>query len=379
MKITVAIPTIAGRTQYLEHCLATCTAEPYSDLEILVSDNGDGSAAEVISRNGDRRIRLIRPNSYLPMSAHWDFVVSNIRGDACTIIGDDDGIMPGSIQRVVELFAMTRASAVHHGLANYFWPDCPFPERSRSIMLFHHLTQGVRLIPSSTFIMGVLRGRCRYIDGPMIYHNFVETRLLHSMLREGPIFLRSSPDMYSSMAIALRIPYFASTGRILTLSGQGARSNGASVQIGGADGAAFIRQSQSNLYRPRFSNRNFQLIMLDCIYEAARAYSAPKLVRQIAWAPNLARALGEARGHPNIRDRIIEALMTFNLGLRHGALSDLAATILRKLGKRLGLAQARSTDSLVHAPSIVQSLKTPVGVANIRDATLFLQEHLYGS
>ena len=102
MKITIAIPTIAGREKYLAACLRTCVTQDNEDFEILVSDNSkDHGAGDLISRLGDKRIRHVYPSEYLPMSGHWDFVLSQVSGDMLTIIGDDDGLMPGCINRVV--------------------------------------------------------------------------------------------------------------------------------------------------------------------------------------------------------------------------------------------------------------------------------------
>ena len=124
--ITVAIPTIAGRERYLSSSLRTCVTQN-ADFEILVSDNPGGDAREVVAALGDPRIRYITPPGYFPMSAHWDFVLSEVQGEMVSIIGDDDGLMPGCIQRVHEIVEETGLVPVHHALANYFWSDGPDP------------------------------------------------------------------------------------------------------------------------------------------------------------------------------------------------------------------------------------------------------------
>src|SRR5438093_5505972 len=123
MRITVAIPTITGRSAYLRWALQTCVTQNH-DFEILVSDNSLGDSREVVDSFHDRRIRYVRPPVYLPMSAHWDFVLTQVSGDLLAIIGDDDGLMPDCIGRVTEIYQNTgRNLAIHHSLGNYCWPD----------------------------------------------------------------------------------------------------------------------------------------------------------------------------------------------------------------------------------------------------------------
>ena len=136
MKITVAIPTIEGRETYLAACLQTCVSQEYQELEILVSDNSlSKGALNVVKQFSDPRIKYVTPAKYLPMSKHWDFVISQISGTVFTIIGDDDGLMPNCVNRVREILDQNGLQIIHHALCNYYWPD--YQSINQFNILFH--------------------------------------------------------------------------------------------------------------------------------------------------------------------------------------------------------------------------------------------------
>lgn len=323
MKITVAVPTIAGRTKYLESCLATCVSQDMDDLEILVSDNSEGEAQGLVNSLQDSRIRYVRPPQYLPMSAHWDFVLEKATGDAITFIGDDDGLMPDSIRRLSEIYRETGNVPVHHSLCNYYWNDYVDTLDRNTVVFFHDASQDKRWIASDEFLLGVCKGLLRYVDGPMVYHNFVPRQLMQRLSKSGVFFRRSSPDVYSAVAVAANVDRFLSVGEFLTISGQGARANGASVRTGGKDGIKFLKEMQLSLYRPRYKSRTIQLQLLDTIMEVAEEFSMGHLSSSVDFEGHLWRALGEARAIPGLRSKASEILEIGRIAMSHGVMFDL--------------------------------------------------------
>ncbi|WP_348246142.1 glycosyltransferase family 2 protein, partial [Salmonella enterica] len=80
--------------------LKTVTSQGYENLEILVSDNFSDDATEEITRqSNDPRIRYLNTGSRLSMTHNWEFALGHVTGDWVTIVGDDDGLLPGAIDR----------------------------------------------------------------------------------------------------------------------------------------------------------------------------------------------------------------------------------------------------------------------------------------
>lgn len=263
------------------------------DFEILVSDNPGGAAREVASAFKDTRIRYITPPKYLPMSAHWDFVLSQVTGHFLTIIGDDDGLMPGCISRIRDIQSRVGNLPIHHSLAHYCWPD--FVEESKRNTLFveHPVGWGEREVSSNLFLKSIAKAKGRYIDGPMVYHNFIPTELMRSLVVNGTFFRRAAPDVYSAIAIAANTESYVSTSELLTISGQGARSNGAEV-MSGKDNGFFLEANQ--LYPSRFNSLSSQMFLLDSYIEVSEHFKMPNLMLNIDYKAHFATAYREAQG-----------------------------------------------------------------------------------
>lgn len=368
-RITVAVPTIDGRGKYLQACLKTCVSQT-QDFEILVSDNPGGEAREIVESLGDSRVRYITPPSYLPMSAHWDYILSEATGDFISYIGDDDGLMPNCIGRVSGIIAEVGEIPIHHSLANYHWPDIFNIDRRNTTVFFHQAGWGDQLLSCDEFLTKVAAGKARYVDGPMVYHNFVPTSLLKRMSKDGVFFRRSSPDVYASVAIAANTDRFFSTNEILTLSGQGAKANGAAVQSG--NGKGFIKDA-NQFYKSRFDSLTIQSTLLDSYIEVAEYFDKPELLSRISYAGNYVAALAEARG---MKGDMRSNELKFSLANRH-----LPEVVIRTVASKVKSVARKLSFGAKPIPSNIEFLagevvKMPPGTENIYDATLALDKML---
>jgi hypothetical protein len=328
MKITVAIPTIAGREKYLASSLHTCITQDFDAMEILVSDNSlNNGAKDLVEGYQDERIRYISPDNYLPMSAHWDFVVSHVSGDVFTIIGDDDGLMPGSMNRVKELYDDYGYKIIHHTLCNYKWPDFINQEECNTIQCFHDIENTTIIKEGVDVLRELCKGTLRYVDGPMAYHNFVPTDIIRRAMKNNKFFNRSSPDVYSSVALSAICENFLSVGECLTISGQGARANGASVKQSGNDGSNFLSEMKQH-YKPRFNSRTIQLALLDCIYEVSELYNRPDLLNDINIPNHLLKAAFELKGINGIKNTLTEASEIIKVAIHMRAFTPLLSLII---------------------------------------------------
>jgi hypothetical protein len=299
VKITVAIPTIAGRTHYLQSCLQTCVEQDYQDFEILVSDNSPGAAEATVAAFRDPRIRYIRPDRYLPMARHWDFIVPHMTGELVTFIGDDDGLMPGALREVAAIVARHGLQPIQHTIAHYCWPDVAESDRRNTFWFHQPPSSEQKIIAGDDFLSKLCRCEARYIDGPMVYHNFVPRQLLVDLTREGFVFHRASPDVYTAVTVALNTPTFISTGSVLTVAGEGAKSNGAQSREGGKEAARFLKDMVAIDERPHCPLHTVGLATLDSVYEAALRYDRPDLRAKIRLPTFYACALNECRDVQN--------------------------------------------------------------------------------
>jgi glycosyltransferase involved in cell wall biosynthesis len=366
MKITVAVPTIEGRARYLASCLQTCVAQD-ADFEILVSDNPGGEARDVVASFNDSRIRYVRPPRYLPMAAHFEFVLGQVSGDYLTYIGDDDGLMPGCIERVLGIRSEVGDKVIHHALANYYWPDHLEPALRNQVVFLDPVGKGQRAVQSEDFLRGVASASARYIEGPMVYHNFVPLSVIRRASRSGRFFQRAAPDVYSAVAIAMNEPQYCSTDELLTIGGQGAKANGAAVQSGQAD--LFLAEMQAQ-YTPRFGGRTVQMALLDCLVAAAELFDRPDILASIDHVAQYARMVRESRRMMKGRPRISEYRNAFvyakNQGVLVRTVLALAEGKLRRSRPAPGVV-GRDTDHVTESGEMV---RLPESVRDISSASL---------
>jgi Glycosyl transferase family 2 len=366
MKITVAVPTIRGRSTYLASCLRTCVSQDDGDLEILVSDNSmEGEARAVVDSFNDERIRYVKPPGYLPMSAHWDFVLSQLSGDAFTFIGDDDGLMPGCIRRVRELRSQVGYMPIQHSLCNYHWPDYINEKTRNQLHFFHRAGWDTCIVESSEYLAGVARATLRYVDGPMLYHNFIPTSLVRGLTRNGVFFRRSSPDVYSAVAIAANTPRFFSTEEVLTISGQGAKANGAAIQAGQAD--EFMAE-MSILYTPRYGIRAVQMMLLDSLAEVAEHFNMPELLSNVRYTDHFVATIRETRSMAQ-EVRMPEIRAAFAAAKRHGVTLNLVAKLGGAAIKARLWPSVKPHSSTDHAFEQGDSVQLPESVRDIYGAS----------
>jgi hypothetical protein len=370
VKITVAIPTIAGRTHYLQSCLQTCVEQDYQDFEILVSDNSPGAAEATVAAFRDPRIRYIRPGRYLPMARHWDFMVPHMTGELVTFIGDDDGLTPGALMEVSAIASRHGLQPIQHTIAHYCWPDVADPSRRNTFWLHQQPGSGERIVYSEEFLDKLCRCEVRYIDGPMAYHNFVPRQLLLDLAKDGFVFHRASPDVYTAVTVALNTPTFISTESVLTVAGEGAKSNGAQSREGGEEAARFLKDMVAIDERPHCPLHAVVLATLDSIYEAALRYERPDLRERIRLPAFYACAINECRGvsdrklrRQRMQDVVVEATKH---GQSIGVLFEIARRAVRNF---LGSASllAANNSNLWEKPRACSE-----GVHNVSAAAAFI-------
>jgi hypothetical protein len=379
MKITVAIPTIAGREKYLASSLETCISQDDGNMEILVSDNSVSHAArDLVNGCNDSRIRYISPDRHLPMSMHWDFILPHIDGDAFTIIGDDDGLMPGCIHRVRELYDEYGLNIIHHTLCNYRWPDFPGHQDRNTIQFFHDLDHTVSTISCADVFKGLCAGSLRYVDGPMVYHNFIPTKIVLRAMQDNRYFNRSSPDVYSAVAISSSCKSFLSVGECLTISGQGSMANGVSVKQSGVTGNNFISEMQK-MYKPRFNSRTVQLALLDCIFEVCELNNRTDLLCDVNIPNHLARAIFELRSVSGVKTRLAETREILKIAVQNRATARLIALLAQNLisaitaaGSKTHPGHTTQTTGEKYIFSRGNTVKCDESVTNIHQAALFL-------
>ncbi|HNS32462.1 MAG TPA: glycosyltransferase family 2 protein [bacterium] len=111
--VTIGIPTYnSGR--YLSQCLESILRQTYTNLEIIVSDNGSTDDTEkIIFSYGDARIKFNKNRENLYCYGNYNVILSLARGEFLAFYHSDDVYLPDMVEKEVNfLLGCPEAAAV---------------------------------------------------------------------------------------------------------------------------------------------------------------------------------------------------------------------------------------------------------------------------
>ena len=221
--LSVIIPT-RERAETLPYALRTALDQSSQNFEVIVSDNfSQDNTASVVRSFPDPRIRLIKPGRSLSMSDHWDFALLQAAGNYVMFLGDDDGIVPGALDRLETSILTTHSVVYCWPKPVYVWPMDGQPAR---VAFLPPATRASEVNLEDLARLVASMGGWKFGRIPCMYHSAVAKLVPESIRqRTGRVFHATQPDIFMSMAI----PVFAKTasdlGYYVSVAGQSEKSN----------------------------------------------------------------------------------------------------------------------------------------------------------
>lgn len=223
--MTVIIPT-RERAQTLRETLKTCIAQDYDKFQIIVSDNcSEDDTAAVVKGFSDPRIRYIKTNMRLSMSRNWEFALSHVGEGFVTVIGDDDGLIPGSVTDAANILCRTNQEALAWYKAEYHWPDHPSASlRDKLLIPPDNILVRIQSKDALRDAVGLF---LPYNKLPTLYNAFVSVQVIQNVKRRTSQFFRSvTPDIYSGFALLSAMESYLYSSRPFSINGASGKSNG---------------------------------------------------------------------------------------------------------------------------------------------------------
>lgn len=223
--IGVIIPT-RDRCETLPFAIRSVLDQSTDSLEIIVSDNfSSDRTRDVVGGFKDQRIRYLRTDRRLSMCDHYDFAVAHSRAAYVVIIGDDDALMPGAVEKLSEKIR-SRPSKIYKWYPHFYvWP-VPGKEARVSTIEIRREDREINLVEMAKF--AIRYGTWRYAHLPMVYHSAVSADVLNDLRQQtGRIFHSTQPDVFTAFALPAFSPTAIHLGDSLTVSGHSPKSNAA--------------------------------------------------------------------------------------------------------------------------------------------------------
>lgn len=229
---TVVIPT-RDRPDTLQYALRTVLCQQDDNLVILVSDNfSSPTTAEVVHAFRDSRIQYVRTPCRLGMADHYEFALRHVPDGWVTIIGDDDGLLPGGLAVVRDVVRQSGCSVLISRLCGYDWPGFNGDADARTELAVP-LTTGYEIRDGRRWVERMMLGQTYHNELPTLYTGGFATTATINRARaaDGRFYHSMFPDVYSAIALAYTAGAFVALRQPVALSGASRHSIG-SAQFG---------------------------------------------------------------------------------------------------------------------------------------------------
>jgi glycosyltransferase involved in cell wall biosynthesis len=223
--ISIVIPT-RDREDTLFYTLTTALAQKSKNYEVVVSDNNsDIKTKNVVDLFPDNRIRYFNTGKRLSMCDNYEFALSKSRGEYVIIIGDDDAVIPGRLDDLINVLEKLDQPMIH------MWPlhiyDWPVNNALARVAYLAPIVKSTKLNLKEKAQFVIAAGGWKYYELPSPYHSAIPVTILDQIrLKTGRVFHSTQPDVFTAMCIPAYADYAINIGNSVTFNGRSSRSNG---------------------------------------------------------------------------------------------------------------------------------------------------------
>jgi glycosyltransferase involved in cell wall biosynthesis len=102
--VSILIPTYNQNLEYLQQSVNSAIAQTYPNFEIIISDNhSDNGTPQYFNSLKDKRIRLVKPPTHLPITPHFQWLSEQAQGRYISFLCSDDWLEPTCIAELVDI------------------------------------------------------------------------------------------------------------------------------------------------------------------------------------------------------------------------------------------------------------------------------------
>lgn len=225
---SIIIPT-RDRCLTLPYTIISILSQNYQNFELIVSDNLSlDDTKKIVDGFADKRIRYINTGKRVSMSENWEFALKNSQGDWISILGDDDALLPNSLEKVNKLINnYPNIEAIRSDTCYYYYPGVNNQHFGK---LGIPLSNKIEIRRTNKWLKKVLFGGYNYTELPVLYNGgFISKNLIERSKIKSDKFIHSSiPDVYSSMIFSNLIEEYIYSFEPLAINGASLKSNGLS-------------------------------------------------------------------------------------------------------------------------------------------------------
>ncbi|HAK80314.1 MAG TPA: glycosyl transferase, partial [Runella sp.] len=117
-KVSVIVPTF-NRATYLKVAIESILKQKYKNLEIIITDNAStDNTIEIVEAFNDERIIYYRNPENIGIARNHNKALELCTGEYIQLFSDDDIMLPGCIQKKVDIFNRFQSVGLVHSDIN---------------------------------------------------------------------------------------------------------------------------------------------------------------------------------------------------------------------------------------------------------------------
>jgi glycosyltransferase involved in cell wall biosynthesis len=229
--LSIIIPT-KNRLAYLKDVLHILVGINHEGLEYIITDNTPDnlSFAKFIEELNDERIKYFYISGNMSQTENSDYALSKANGSYVCFIGDDDVILE-NIFVMVKKMQEENIDCMIQDPVTYYWSDVDFKYSSNSQQpasfnygdYYKYEFTEIDVMQELEMVMDC--GATKIGLLPRVYHGIVRKEILDKVKEKcGSYFPGPSPDMASSVALALLSTKTVLSKMTFTISGKSGKS-----------------------------------------------------------------------------------------------------------------------------------------------------------
>ena len=206
---SILLPT-RDRLELLRQAVETVRRQDVHEWEIVISDNASTEdVAGFVASLEEPRIHYLRQPTPIPVTENWNRALEGSSGDWVLMLGDDDGLLPGSLDRITALIHRFDPDAIYVNAWAFTYPgvlpDAPEGAlRPYGQSFLFDGRSGPYVLPRATAVRVVRRSAAFEMDVTFnMQHTFVARAVIDRLSADGPFFRSPYPDFYATNAILL--------------------------------------------------------------------------------------------------------------------------------------------------------------------------------
>lgn len=173
----------------------------------MIQDNAssDGTAG-LVAAISDPRVKYFCAAERLSMRGNFEAAVGHARGDYIIMIGDDDGMVPGSLTRLDHLLSGSDLDFISWPTLYYYWPSADPSGAQFGLTLKRNGIYGANEHVRGRVLAAALARAepVHFRRLPKLYHGCVSRRLIDQIAAAtGSVFKYDIPDLYVQAAAVM--------------------------------------------------------------------------------------------------------------------------------------------------------------------------------